>query len=69
MDFKQHHANAVKLLQYLEQIKTDETLVPPDGTVQGTLEIAVAKVLNTAFNKGFESCMCKVQNALSKINS
>lgn len=68
MDFKQHRANAVKLLAYIEKIKTDDALIPPDGTLLGTIEITLAKEFNRIYNVGFNNCRAKIDNAISKIN-
>ena len=68
MQFKQHRANAVYLLKQIERTKADPSLIPPDGTLQGTLEITVAKELNRIYNVGFNDCRGKIDNAISKIN-
>lgn len=68
MDFKQHRANAVKLLAYIEELKEAIGLIPPDGTLNSMIEIEVAKELNRVYNVGFKNCLGKIDNAISKIN-
>lgn len=68
MDFKQHRANAVKLLAYIEELKEAIGLIPPDGTLNSMIEIEVAKELNRVYNAGFKNCRGLIDNAISKIN-
>jgi hypothetical protein len=67
MDLKQHRANAVYLLNYIEGIKEDPNLIPPDGTLETTIEIAVAKELNRMYDVGFDNCILKIHKAIKKI--
>jgi hypothetical protein len=68
MDFKHHRANAVKLLAYIESIKSNPSLIPPDGTLQGTIEIALAKELNRIYKVGFNNCRGEIDYAIAKIS-
>ena len=67
MDFKQHRANAVYLLNNIARLKDDPSLIPPDGTLETTIEIVVAKELNRIYDVGFDNCIRKIHNAISKI--
>jgi hypothetical protein len=68
MDFKQHRANAVTLLAYIEELKEAIGLIPPDGTLSHMIEIEVAKELNRVYNAGFKNCRSLIDKAISKIN-
>jgi dTDP-4-amino-4,6-dideoxygalactose transaminase len=67
MSFKQHRANAVKLLEHIEKIKEDPKLIPDDGKLETTIEIAVAKALDMTYSHGWENATQAMHVLLTRL--
>jgi hypothetical protein len=67
MSFKQHLVTAKALLKYIENLKADPTLIPPDGTLETTIEIAVAQALAMTYSHGWENATQAMHVSLTRL--
>ena len=67
MDSKQQRVIAKALLKYIEQLKEDPNLIPPDGTLETKIEIAISKSLDSAYKHGLHNAIHAMHVSLTRL--
>ena len=67
MDFKRHRKTAFNVLAYFERLKDDPSLIPPDGTLETTMEIAISKALDGAYKHGWHNAIQSMHVSLTRL--